>query len=595
MKLYNKLFMFIIFFLVLFLTILLKPIDQVSAQCSGVWYEYRTECITRDTEPPYLCLELGCAYNQPVNGPYSCIASYPGGSLSCNPGSFNGCGVFQNKCETPPQPPQCGNGNCQTNQGEDCSSCPQDCGACPGGGGSAGCGASCTQNSDCNIAGATNPACVNGICWDACACGGQCGGGGCNLPPPEVCPDPGPTICGPCDRCVPSSNPVWYTCENDGGCGAYPQCTVTLTPDPVSVAPGGGVGLTATVVQGFGWNDCTVFSNVTFESSNGSIATVNPTNTTGVYVTQVTGVGPGSTTVTAKAYANYQGGLGINQCGIDTVPVNVVGDPQAWWQVRDADVVAGGSLTSLIPSSCTGSCIPRFDLDGVGGFPGVPIYAGASYDFAGGSPQGTVSTKNWIANTSYQGRTYSYNYFESLIPSDVVLNEITTDTINGGDLNSGGTPSRGYVWYHRAGNLTINGNVNLVGTRKAILLVDGGDLNINGRINLQDENGFFMAIVGKDAGGGQGNIIVDPSVSHPTLPELQGIYMADGQFRTGASTNALHIKGSVAAWGGVVFERDLEAANDDTPAEYIEYDPVLFFTFPRELSRRAMIWREINP
>jgi hypothetical protein len=79
----------------------------------------------------------------------------------------------------------CGDGVCQTNA-ENSDVCPQDChcadnGVCEVGEGAncldcssrAGtCGAVCSDSAQCG----GGLSCASGVCWDACACGGQCGG-----------------------------------------------------------------------------------------------------------------------------------------------------------------------------------------------------------------------------------------------------------------------------------------------------------------------------------------------------------------------------------------------------------------------------------
>src|SRR5581483_10727096 len=86
----------------------------------------------------------------------------------------------------------------------------------------------------------------------------------------------------------------------------------------------------------------------------------------------------------------------------------------------------------------------------------------------------TISSSGSSSSYAYPqdlstGKAYDYKFFEGLIPSDVTVNEIATDTVNGGFFNSGGTQSRGYVWYRRLGDLTISGSLNLTGSRKVIL------------------------------------------------------------------------------------------------------------------------------
>jgi hypothetical protein len=72
--------------------------------------------------------------------------------------------------------------------------------------------------------------------------------------------------------------------------------------------------------------------------------------------------------------------------------------------------------------------------------------------------------------------------------------------------------------------------------------------------------------------------------------------MTDLGFYTGTGNKQLHVKGSVADWGGVSLQRDLGAAdNATTPAEVFEYDPNLFSPYPRKLSRYKMRWKEVTP
>ncbi len=104
-----------------------------------------------------------------------------------------------------------------------------------------------------------------------------------------------------------------------------------------------------------------------------------------------------------------------------------------------------------------------------------------------------------------------------------------------------------------------------------------------------------MVIVGKEADGDKGDIIVDPSVTHPTQPALEGLFLAEHQFHTGASDRQLYVRGSVVAWEGVVLERNLGDANQTTPGELFEYAPELLSTYPRNLTRTRVNWKEVAP
>lgn len=450
--------------------------------------------------------------------------------------------------------------------------------------------------------------------WDGyppcSAVGAVCGGGGPGpsptpTPPPPSGDCPGNTTFNNCawcttwSQCANSGAPSWWTISGSGYCSnpndircclctwnvappppPPPSCTVNLTPDSTSLMAGQSTTLVASVSPSNGTVD-----RVDFLSSNTTIVTVNPTSdTTATYSTTATGVGAGSTTVSASVIMG-----GSLRCS-DTSTITV-SNPGPWFQVKDADIQSGGNLVSKIPAQCVlPDCDPKFDLDGTGGYPGVCAYGGTTANFG----SGTVSSKGWLANSGYAGRRYDYAFFEKLTPDGAFQTPITESEVTGGDLISG-FQSGGYIWRYRNGNLTINGTTNL-GIRKVILLVDG-NLTINGRITLDDGTGFFATFV-------SGNIAVDPTVSHPNQPAIEGVFMADGTISTGtritSSDDRLYIRGMLAAWGGINLQRDLDptkasGANNTSAAEFIEYAPDLVFSFPRELARRGIVWREIAP
>lgn len=288
---------------------------------------------------------------------------------------------------------------------------------------------------------------------------------------------------------------------------------------------------------------------------------------------------------------------GSERCS-DTAVITVT-EPDPWWQVQDADILTLGDLISLIPESLGTSLI----LPGLGGFPGIGVYGGTVADFDSGSGTGNISATGWIASSgSVLQKVFSYDYFESLVPADVVFNEITSTSISGSDLATGGTESRGYFWYRFDGtiggtenqDLTISSDVPL-GDRRVILLVKGANLNIEGDIKLVNGSGFFMTIVGKNASGAKGDIIVSPLVGgFGSLGDLEGIFFADSEFKTGTGDEQLYIRGAVAAYDGLVLERDL-IDNSSTPAEFFEYALDQAILFPPSLSVRKIRWKEVAP
>jgi hypothetical protein len=276
----------------------------------------------------------------------------------------------------------------------------------------------------------------------------------------------------------------------------------------------------------------------------------------------------------------------------------VVGSTGPWWQVIDADIFSLGNLISAIPSSCTGGCTPIFDLDGPGGFPGLPIYSG-TFDFSDGSGTGTVSSTGWLAEATFNDtREYKYSFFDRRVPADATLNEITSPSIAGTAISTGGTEYNGFYWYHfdgtTYGDLTITSDVTIAGDRKIILFVESGDLNIQGDVSISsDGQGFLLVIVGEDPSSGGGNINVSSSVTG-----LEGLFVADNSFSTGTqgadSDSQLNMRGSYAAYGGINLQRDL-ADDTQTPAEVFEYAPELMLLFPRSLTLERMRWEEVAP
>lgn len=275
-------------------------------------------------------------------------------------------------------------------------------------------------------------------------------------------------------------------------------------------------------------------------------------------------------------------GGGTQSCtdGCDDWSQSCNTQPCPWWQVVDSDVVTNGNIVSLIyPAG------EKFILDGIGGYPGVAVYGGNTADFQAGAGTGTVSSKGWLARTTstwLTQKTYDYDYFRGLLPSDwwEAKIPITSGTIN--SFPTGSANDEGYIVYYRNGNLIINGAQTL-GDNKVILFVEGGDLTINNTISFNHGTGFFMAVV-------EGNIMVGSLVS-----SLEGFYSADVRFKTGTGSVALTIKGSVIGLGGVLMQRDLGVGDKTTPAEKFEYIPAMIFTYPSKLGVRKMRWKEVAP
>jgi|GEM_PF-2451431 len=365
-----------------------------------------------------------------------------------------------------------------------------------------------------------------------------------------------------------------------------PSCSVSLSPSSASTAVGSEVSFVASAVPSDGTVDY-----VSFSSNNSSVASVDPlVDSTSEYSTTATAVAVGDATVTAQVAMG-----GSVRCS-DSSTVSV-GAPGPWWQTEDADVTANGELVSLIPSVCSlPVCDPVLEIEGEGGFPGIPSYVGTVNVGVAGS----VSSTGWAAQSAPRlRRSYSYSRFLRQIPSDVEITAITSSAIEGGLFESGGALSRGAYWYRYDGSsgldLSVSGDANL-GSRKVVLLVANADLYLGGKINLTKGEGLFMAIVGKDDDGNGGNVIVNPSVGGTAdgIPELEGLFLADSEFRTGEGSSQLHVRGSVAGLSGILLQRDLED-DSQTPAEYFEYAPDLILNIPSSLKISKYNWQEVAP
>ncbi|MGA2910869.1 MAG: hypothetical protein ABSE04_03685 [Candidatus Microgenomates bacterium] len=303
------------------------------------------------------------------------------------------------------------------------------------------------------------------------------------------------------------------------------------------------------------------------------------------YQTTATGVRvdpSGSNTITSYVYN------GVTPICSSVIHVSVL-PPNAWWQVKDGDVITNGDLKASLPDYGN----PLFDVAGGGGFPGVPSYGGST-DLTAAN----VSSKSWLVNSDYSStKLYNSTFFLNAIPPDVKINNLgsTFDQIA---FNNATADSDGYVWFEYDGSqnggldLTIPSNLDF-GSNKVVLLVKNADLDISGDINYTDGQGFFLGVT-------TGNIVVDPSVGGGGAPNLEGVYVADGEFVTGTTgaqdDSQLWIRGSVAAYGGFNLERDLGPdLNGTTPSELFEYAPEVDLMFPAKLGGYIINWREAAP
>lgn len=452
--------------------------------------------------------------------------------------------------------------------------------------GSTACGTSCVRDTSCDnpTCSESAPGCTKTSLNGANSCG-EYGCNGCQRAISQIT----------CNGSICSVQCAYDTecgtsCDGGGGGGGGgASCTITLLPSAVTVGVGASQIIDATVNVTGG-----SVSAVEFISSDPAIANVSPeSDTSVVYSSFVEGNVLGEVTITGYAVVD-----GEALCS-DTTIVSVT-QPVSWWQVRDADVFASLSIMSLIPSSCVlPTCNPVFGLKGAGGYPGVVVY-GRNLDFAAGSGKGDVAEEpnKWSADTQYGGKWYNYEYFINQLSNNIEtnLNE-TPNVIDNNYINSGLSAAGGYIWLHydgqSAGDLVIDGIT--LNNKKIVLLTENADIYVNGPIVLSNTaTDFFMLVAGKGSNTLKGNVLIDANVAGSVGPEIEGLFLTESMFKTGAGTEQLHVRGSVVSYEGVLLERML-IDNSVTPSEYFEYAPELVQLFPTIFKQTRMRWKEVVP
>lgn len=408
-----------------------------------------------------------------------------------------------------------------------------------------------------------------------------------------------------------------------------PDCTVDLVPATSSITQGDSVTLVASVTTTIGTVD-----EVHFSSSDPSVSVSPAADPSYLYTTAAIGGSPGSATITAEVHMSNLPWFSheVNVCS-DTAVVEVrAAGP--WWQTQNGDVWTFGDVVSNIPQQCVDSaaCTEELSLTGPGGYPGMVVYGFTGSSIASFG-RGSASSTGWLANSGYSGSRYDYDYFRRLAPSEMFdCSDSSVDCISAGDTIVGGElvavgkgfDKDGYTWRYAEGDLNVHEQIPVQKDKKIVIVE--GDLNLgyNGakaqklRIKLDDGEGFMMFIVRGDInishevrehnfdsrGGPKPGFCPDYSDLDTCEPALKGIFLADGRIITETHPTKpdyqLRARGMFVGWGGIDLNRDLDPTtslgnNNITPPEYIEYAPDFFFTFPGELNRKGIVWREIAP
>ena len=504
---------------------------------------------------------------------------------------------------------QCNSSNvCEPNPGLACQgvsggSCCSGHLVCAGAGGAVGPSRSCIHLSDGTCGPDPNDTSSCGFAYNGCSA--VSGPTPTPIPGSTPGPPPGSSCSGDCFPGIANCGAV----VRPGGSGSCPsgqlccgspnapiECRFGLAPNPVVVAVGQTIRIAPVRPRGIGGG---VISNFSY-SNTGNYVSFNRASVDCLWWTDRRGnarcsppaPGDWGTNVTALRPTNgvIANGLRISCWIIDggitfrVFPLQVVPPLPlpGWWQAVNGDAVSSGDLVSKVP----GTTDSKFIDPGTGLFPGVAAYGGSQYDFTSDqATRGSPSLLGWLAQSTYKGRNYNSGYFKGNFSTEIVFNTIS-GSVNGSTFTgaSGNVSPDGFFWYKATGDLTINNNTVIPGTRKVIIVVDSGSLTINGNVSITNPGqGAFVVIV-------SGDIRVDPTVT-----TLAGIYLADGVFATGVGASQLAVTGSVVTYGGAALERDLGAANRTTPAEQFTFDPRLIFNIPRSLGVGKIVWKEIQP
>jgi hypothetical protein len=292
------------------------------------------------------------------------------------------------------------------------------------------------------------------------------------------------------------------------------------------------------------------------------------------YQTDVTGNDFDTATIRAGVIM-----YGVEYC-FDTSEVTII-NPPPWWQADGGDVVTGGDAYTDVPVACSNiaSCDSDVISDPVND-PGVLQYLGSLF-----YGDGQVSSTNWASN-SLNTEILNFEYFDRRMPT--VNPTPISGSVNASTLASGGANYQGYSFFESPGDLTLTNNLSLGAGNKVILIVNG-NLTINADLGLLDGRAFLLIVV-------DGNITIDPSLGGDPGPDLEGIYVADGQISTGETNTQLVVRGAMIdnSVAGINLQRDLDD-NSETPAERFIFAPDQMFAFPSFFSGRAIEWKEVAP
>ena len=410
-----------------------------------------------------------------------------------------------------------------------------------------------------------NPVCNAPLCGQANGCGGNCSNGD--------------NVWSSCNASYQRTN----ACVGTETCKGTVSGTVFDSTGGSCSSPTGGVAGVSVSVKAGGTPaaGCSLSgSSVTAGSGNYALA-----NLCAPAIYLMTIDAPAGWVDTPAAYCD--GGLSAtltSQGQVVDKDFGLARIHDSWLQVQDGDVYAAGKILNPIPPTCQGACKAQFILDGAGGDPGVAGYGGISANFG----EGEVSSAGWLVNAAYAGKRYGFEFWRTHWN---VSSQADSDW-SGVELNNAAKPTsppiHAKVYYADADMIIANSSWQVAGGEKIAVLVRG-DLTIKAKISVA-EGGFLVFAV-------QGDIKIDPTVnSEDGQGAVEGIYIADGEIKTGTANTKLILEGTFVGWQGVTLGRDFATVRNNTEAvEVFVYRPDIVAAAPKYMRRPSLSWEEVAP
>lgn len=333
---------------------------------------------------------------------------------------------------------------------------------------------------------------------------------------------------------------------------------------------------------------------------------VGPPATIGSYTVQCTNAPPPK-----QGWYRGPNEVARNQSGVKFYYFNngTTGTENAWFQTRSGLVYSRGTITSLIPSTCTGACESFFSMKVGSNLLSAGItWVGDNSELDLGSntaakPADRLVQNQKIENSNHQFDVESYEFFARKFNLDNVT-DLPSDTITSkpinctlvGDVN---------ICKNTAETTTINLTTtpwNVTGTEKMIIFIDG-DLVIEDNIVGTDsiinvDNTAFLSFIVN------GSITFAPSVGNESVasanPNVEGVFVAKSilvEKATSGTDKRFVGEGSFIsndAAGSITLRRNIETDNNDTPAELFIHRPDFVINLPEKLKNYTLDWQEVN-